>query len=77
MVFFKKQAVSGKEIYRLEAMAERPTGRHALMAVYSEKSDIGSKSLPVVPGKTHAKGLRPIQPEDEPPYAVRLFEIVP
>ena len=71
----KKERVSGKEIYHLTARAERPSGRHALVAAYSEGANPGTRSFPLMPGEKGTKGLSLIPP-DQPPLAVCRFNII-
>jgi hypothetical protein len=72
----RHQEVSGNKIYSLTAMANRPAGRHAVIAVFSKGAEVKTKSLPLIQeGGITEKGLT-VVPEDQAPYAVYRFRIL-
>ncbi len=70
----KTQAVDGDRIYRLTARADRPTGKQALVAVYSAEAGRAAQAPPPVDGYGAAvKGLT--LDTDRPPHALFSFSV--
>lgn len=69
----KRQEIAGDKIYRLAARAERPTGEHALVVIYSDSEQVPEKVLTLLDQDASTKGLRLL--EEESPAAVHRFRI--
>lgn len=69
----KRQEIAGDKIYRLAARAERPTGEHALVVVYSDSEQVPEKVITLLDQDASTKGLRLL--EEESPVAVYRFRI--
>lgn len=69
-----KKEVDKDKVNYVRARAERPFGKHALVAMFSDSKGMKDKDLPTEVSDLAAKGLSLVEPE-QPPYAVYRFRI--
>ncbi len=75
----KRKKVKADKAYHIKATAESPTGRHAVVAVYSKEKQIDAedvledKALPMSIDDFSSKGLGSISDEDESKLSTAVF----